>query len=100
MLGEIDTNIYHPPLPYPNAEHVVGQPSPLVYYVLHAHVDRGQYPAQLSYPAGSVAQRCVELDQSAVDGQSSVQTPAQYRRVYVAAAQQQNDPMNRNEYAM
>lgn len=62
VLGEIKKNIYYPSPPYPNAEYVVRQPSPLVYYVLHAHVDRGQYSAQLSDPAGSVAQRCVELD--------------------------------------
>lgn len=76
---------------HPDAEHVVGQPRSFVYDVLHADADRGQYPAQFRDPAGPVAQRRVELDQSAVDGQPSVQTPAQHRRVDVAAAQQQND---------
>lgn len=77
----------------PDAEDVVGQPRPLVYYVLHANADRSQYPAQLGDPSRPVAQRRVELHQPAVDGQTSVQTPAQYRRVYVAAAEQQNDPV-------
>lgn len=73
---------------YPDTENIVGQPSPLVRYVFDANVDRSQYSAQFRDAAGPVAQRRVELDQSAVDGQPSVQTPAQYRSVYVAAAEQ------------
>lgn len=89
--------VYHTRRPFflagthPDAEHVVGQPRPFVYDVLDAHADRGQYPAQLRDATGPVAQRRVELHQPTVDGQSSVQAPAQNRSVDVAAAQQQHD---------
>jgi len=65
-----------------------------VYDVLHANADGCQNSAQFRDAARPVAQRRVELDQSTVDGQSPVQTPAQYGRIDVAAAQQQNDSAN------
>jgi hypothetical protein len=63
---------------HPDTKNVVGQPSPLVYYVLHAHIDRSQYPAEFRDTPGPIAKGRVEFHQSPVDGQPSIQASAQH----------------------